>query len=605
MLFRKKTKDTPAPAPLGVAEKPADQTSITAPESLDAETKAADLAKTPAPAADDIEYPKGVKLALLIASVFVSLFLISLDRLIVATAIPAITNEFNSVKDIGWYGSAYLLTNAAFQLMFGKVYTYFSVKFTFLVSIFLFEVGSAICGAAPNSVSFIVARAIQGFGAAGIMAGAFTIIVYAVPLAKRPMYQGLIGAIFGVSSVLGPLVGGAFTTNVTWRWCFYINLPFGGLAMAFVAFLLKVPDRPETNIPLKNKVLQLDILGSAALLPGTICLLLALQWGGSTYDWSDGRIIALLTLAIFLLICFCLVQVYTPKTATLPPRILKKRSVVAAVWCCLCNGSAMLLFIYFIPIWFQAIQAASAISSGILLLPFCLPMVFSTMLTGALTTRVGYYTPFLIVGTCLMTVGAGLLTTLQVDTPNANPIGYQVLLGFGAGLCLQAPNLAAQTVLPRQDAPIGLTLVMFIQLLGGAVFLSVGQNVLNNRLLDYLSAVPGFSKGLLLNNGATTLIEVLGERMKPTVLEAYNEALRWVFIVGLIVICLSLFGAVGMEWKSVKKPQAVAGGSEKVAEEGKAGGEEKGAEKISGEEVGEGEKANEKEKEERKEDSKN
>jgi len=391
------------------------------------------------------------------------------------------------------------------------------------------------------------------------------------------MYQGLVGAIFGVSSVLGPLVGGAFTTNVTWRWCFYINLPFGAVALIFVAFLLKVPDRPETNISLKDKILQLDLLGSAALLPGTVCLLLALQWGGSTYEWNDGRIIALLTLAFVLLIGFCLVQVYTPKTATIAPHIFKQRSVIAAVWCTICNGSSMLLFIYFIPIWFQAIKAESAIDSGILLLPFCLPMVAATIITGAITTKVGYYTPFLIIGTCLMAIAAGLLTTLDVDVSNAKPIGYQVLFGWGAGMVLQAPNLAAQTVLPRKDAPVGLTLVMFVQLLGGAVFLSVGQNVLNNRLLEYLGPVPGFSKQLLLNNGATTLIEVLGEQLKPRVLAAYNEALMWVFRVGLIVICLAVLGAVAMEWRSVKKPQEGGRGEkvdgEKKAEEGRGMGE--------------------------------
>ncbi|KAK0652336.1 major facilitator superfamily domain-containing protein [Cercophora newfieldiana] len=558
--------------------------------------KPMDESSTPAVAGssaepDDAVYPKGIKLFLLIASVFVSLFLISLDRLIVATAIPAITNEFNSVTDIGWYGSAFLLTNAAFQLMFGKVYTYFSVRGTFLMSIFLFEAGSAISGAAPNSPTLIVGRAIQGLGAAGLMAGAFTIIIYAVPLDKRPLYQGLVAVIFGLSSVLGPLVGGAFTSNVTWRWCFYINLPFGGLAFAFVAFLLKIPSRPETKIPLKDKIFQLDLLGSAALLPGTVSLLLALQWGGSTYEWSDGRIIALLTLAISLLIVFCLVQVYTPKTATIAPRIFKQRSVVAAVWCTVCNGSSMLMFIYFLPLWFQTIQAITAIDSGILLLPLCLPMVASAMIAGVGTTKIGYYTPFLLLGTCFMAVGAGLLTTLQPWTPDSYPIGYQVLYGIGTGLVLQAPNLAAQTVLGQKDAPVGLTLIMFVQLLGGAVFLSVGQNVLNNRLLEYLAPIPGFSARLLMNNGATTLIEVLGAAQKPAVLAAYNEALRWVFRVGLIIICLAVPGALAMEWKSVKKPQQKDGKEEegvveeKVVEEGsetdrKVEGGEKIAEKA-------------------------
>ncbi len=225
------------------------------------------------------------------------------------------------MTDIGWYGSAYLLTNCSFQLLYGKIYTFFSVKAVFISAVFLFEVGSAICGAAPNSVAFIVGRAIAGLGSSGIMSGAVSskiplhrgpspffwdplprvnkadlispsslqivIIVYAVPLHKRPLYQGLFGAVFGLSSVIGPLLGGAFTTKVTWRWCFYINLPFGGIAMVFIFLLLKVPDRETTKLPLVKKILQLDLYGTTALLPGCICLLLALQWGGLTYPVSN------------------------------------------------------------------------------------------------------------------------------------------------------------------------------------------------------------------------------------------------------------------------------------------------------------------------------
>ena len=234
----------------------------------------------------DIVYPTGLKLALLITSIFVTTFLVSLDRLIISTAVPQITDDFHSVTDIGWYASAYLLTNSAFQLMFGKIYTFFSVKTVFLTTIALFEVGSAICGAAPNSVAFIVGRAVAGLGSAGITCGAIVTLLYAVPLHKRALYQGMFGAVFGVSSVVGPLLGGAFTSRVTWRWCFYINLPLGGAAMVLVFFLLHIPDRKETRQPLGAKLAQLDAAGTAVLVPGVVCLLLALQWGGSQYSVS-------------------------------------------------------------------------------------------------------------------------------------------------------------------------------------------------------------------------------------------------------------------------------------------------------------------------------
>ncbi|KAI1214518.1 putative MFS aflatoxin efflux pump [Annulohypoxylon truncatum] len=507
---------------------------------------------------EEIDYPTGVRLALVLISVFVSMFLVALDRLIISTAIPAITDEFHSLPDVGWYGSAYLLTTCAFQLLFGKVYTFFPVRTTFLATIFLFEAGSAICGAAPNSVAFILGRAIQGVGSAGIFGGSIVSIVYSVPLHKRPLYLGFFGAVFGLASVIGPLVGGAFTSNVTWRWCFYINLPFGGIAMFVIAFLLHVPDRKTTKIPTKAKLAQLDAIGTTLLIPGVVCLLLALQWGGLTYAWSNGRIIALLTLGVALFIGFAAVQVIMPKTATIPPRIFNQRSILAGNWATTCIGASMIVFVYFLPIWFQAIKGTTAVDSGIRLLPITLSMVVASITNGIFVSKLGYYTPSMIIGTALMSVGAGLLTTLQQDTTTGKWIGYQILFGFGMGMCFQAPNLAAQTVLPTRDVPIGTSLVFFCQLLAGAIFLSVGQNVLDNQLLSRLSGLPGFEPSMIEDNGATTLSSSLPAELLPTVLVAYNEALRQVFRLGLCLSCLTMLGSVCMEWRSVKenKPKA-------------------------------------------------
>lgn len=166
-----------------------------------------------------IEYPTGPKLIIIMASLYFAMFLVALDRTIIATAIPRITDTFHSIDDIGWYGSAYLLTACGFILVYGRIYTFYSTKWVFLSGIFLFEVGSAVCGAAPSSNALIVGRAIAGFGSSGIMTGAITIMINTVPLHKRPMYQGLFGAVFGVASVAGPLLGGAFTdSKATWRW---------------------------------------------------------------------------------------------------------------------------------------------------------------------------------------------------------------------------------------------------------------------------------------------------------------------------------------------------------------------------------------------------
>lgn len=243
----------------------------------------------------------------------------------------------------------------------------------------------------------------------------------------------------------------------------------------------------------------------------------------------------------------------------------------------------MVITVYFLPIWFQSIAGVSAAQSGIRLLPLMLSMVAGSMGGGIITPKIGYYTPFSIVGSCIMSVGAGLLTTFQVDTGEGKWIGYQILYGIGLGLCFQTPNLAAQTVLPKKDVPIGLALMLFGQLLGAAVFVSVGENVLGNQLVQRLSGVPGFDPSLITSGGATSLLSALPASEHDTVLTAYNEALRKVFQVGLIISSLAVLGAVALEWKSIlkNKPKANVGAETGGAAEEKKVGEttEEGGEK--------------------------
>ncbi|KAL0255202.1 hypothetical protein SLS55_009732 [Diplodia seriata] len=210
--------------------------------------------------------------------------------------------------------------------------------------------------------------------------------------------------------------------------------------------------------------------------------------------------------------------------------------------------------LYFLPVWFQSIKGSSAVESGIQLLPLLLSMVLASILGGLTTTKIGYYTPLAIVGTCIMAVGAGLLTTLQVGTSEGKWIGYQILYGFGMGLCFQAPNLAAQTVLPTADVPVGTSLMFFSQLLGAAIFVSVGQNVLDNQLVSRLSGLlPGFDAKLVTEGGATSLLAGLPAHLREEGLVAYNEALRNVFRIGLILACLTVLGTAALEWRSVLK----------------------------------------------------
>lgn len=217
---------------------------------------------------------------------------------------------------------------------------------------------------------------------------------------------------------------------------------------------------------------------------------------------------------------------------------------------------------YFLPVWFQSIQGVSAVDSGIRLLPLMMAMVLASVFFGFTTQKVGYYTPFAILGSFVMAIGAGLLTTLQANTGEGKWIGYQVLYGFGMGLVFQAPNLAAQVCLPKADVPVGTSLMFFCQLLGAAIFVSIGQSVLDNQLVQRLSAIiPGFDPSFVTSGGTTSLLSTLPVELKEPVLVAYNEAVRVVFQIGLVLSCLAFIGAATLEWRSVlQKKQADLGG---------------------------------------------
>lgn len=288
-------------------------------------------------------------------------------------------------------------------------------------------------------------------------------------------------------------------------------------------------------------------------MPAIICLLLALQWGGSKYEWKSGTIIALFVVAGVLIIGFIGVQLWKKDSATVPPRILRKRSIWSASWFAFCLGAGFFIMIYYLPIWFQAVQGVSAVESGIRNLPMVLGLVILSVFSGIGVTVLGYYTPFMIAGSVVSSIGFGLITTFYPGISMSKWLGYQAMAGMGIGLGMQQPLMAVQTVLDIADVPTGTSLLIFLQTLGGALFVSVGQNVFTNELISNLAKyAPAVNPAIVLEIGATSIQSTIAAADLVGVTLAYNNALTTAFKVATAMVAVGIIGALAIEWKSVK-----------------------------------------------------
>ncbi|KAH8893587.1 MFS general substrate transporter [Thozetella sp. PMI_491] len=502
----------------------------------------------------------GPKLVLLIAGLCLALFLLGLDTAIVSTAVPKITETFNSTRDIGWYGSAYFLALCSLLPLGGKLYSEFSLKvwqtgisWTFLGFFAVFELGSLLCALATSSTMLIVGRAIAGAGGSGIISGIMTIIAHVIPLEKRAGYMALGGATMGISTISGPLVGGALTQRVSWRWCFYINLPVGALTAIALVALFHPPVRPNEKKQLTVRVKKLDLIGAALFIPSTVMLLLALQWAGIEYPWKSATIIGLFCGFGGLFAVFVTWQVYKGDDAMIPLSLLRKRAIIANSLTSMCVFGSLFVVIYYLPEWFQAIKDASPVTSGVMNIALFLPQIIGSIIAGTMITKLGYCEPWILAGCAFSSIAAGLYSIFQIETGHGAWIGFQVLNGLGAGFSMETPLTAAQTVMRVEETGVGIAAVTFFQFFGSSIFLAIAQTVFSSTLTSELAKnLPEFDVPALTHLGMPAIRSFVTPEELPTVLAAYNRAITNTFYVAAGASTCGFFAALLGEWNSVK-----------------------------------------------------
>ncbi|MGW8948989.1 MFS transporter [Streptomyces sp. NPDC055709] len=505
----------------------------------------------PAPAAADaVEDRSPRRVRLVFFSLMLALLLAALEQMIVATALPKIVGELQGLDRMSWAITAYLLTATIGLPVYGKLGDLYGRKGVFQFAIVVFVIGSALAGWSRTMDELIAFRAIQGIGAGGLMIGVQAIIADIVPARERGRFMGLIGAAFGLASVAGPLLGGFFTDHLSWRWCFYINVPFGLVTLAVVAVVLKLPKPPARA--------RFDVLGAFFLAAASTCLVLLTSWGGTEYAWDSRVILGLAAGAAGTTLLFLVVEHYAPEPV-IPLRLFRDSvfnitGLVGAV-----IGVALFGAASYLPTFLQMVDGASATESGLLMLPMMGGIVVASIVSGQLISRTGRYKVYPVAGTAVSAVGMWLLSRLEADTTRLEYSLWQAVLGIGVGMVMPVLILAVQNSVPPADLGTATSANNYFRQIGGSVGAAVFGTLFADRLTHALAGRVHAADGLPAAESLTPqLVHAMPPALRDHYIQAYADAMPRIFLYLVPVLVLGLFLAFFLKEKPLVSHHAPA-----------------------------------------------
>jgi EmrB/QacA subfamily drug resistance transporter len=476
--------------------------------------------------------PVGRALVPVFGALMLGMFLAALDQTIVSTALPTIVGELGGLDHLSWVVTSYLLASTASTPLYGKLGDMYGRKPVFLAAILIFLAGSLLSGLSRSMGELIGFRALQGIGAGGLMVGAQAIIADIVPPRERGRYMGLIGSVFAVASVAGPLLGGFFVEAISWRWVFYVNMPIGALAVVVVA----------TRLHLHTPALRhnIDYLGAALLTAGVSALILVTTWGGSQYEWGSPEILLLAAAGVALIVAFVWQERRAPEPI-IPLGLFRSAVFRVASGIGFVIGLAMFGAIIFIPLFLQLVYGVSPTSSGLRMLPLMAGLLTASIVSGRAISRVGRYKAFPIAGTAITAVGLLLLSRLEVDTPPWLASVYMLVVGVGIGLVMQVVVLAVQNDAPRGDIGVATSTATFFRSMGGSLGVALFGAIFASRLDRELASLPP-RVAAKLPHGANVRpdeVHALPAVIRGDFLHAFVDALQPVFLVGAAAACVA------------------------------------------------------------------